>query len=107
MLRLQCAQIWGGIENQDQDVCSSTITASVYASACDGGKGGDVYYFSVCAGDKLTRIAVADVVGHGAAVSNVSAWLYTALEARMNDGSSRGAPAREGKALSSASSPEK
>lgn len=84
MHRLQCAQIWGGIFNQDQDVCTSTVTASVYSASCDGGKGGDLYYFSVCKGDKLTRIAVADVVGHGEAVSDVSSWLYTALEKRMN-----------------------
>jgi hypothetical protein len=29
-------------------------------------------YFSVCSSDLLTRIAVADVMGHGEAVSNTS-----------------------------------
>ena len=85
MHRLQCAEIWGGIRNQDTDVCSAGITASLFSGACDGGKGGDIYYLSVCNSDMLTRIAIADVIGHGRAVSDVSDWLYGALESRMND----------------------
>ena len=68
MHRLQCAEIWGGIRNQDTDVCSAGITASLFSGACDGGKGGDIYYLSVCNSDMLTRIAIADVIGHGRAV---------------------------------------
>jgi sigma-B regulation protein RsbU (phosphoserine phosphatase) len=33
----------------------------------------------------LTRIAVADVRGHGEQVSHLSEWLYESLEARMNE----------------------
>ena len=85
MHRIQCTEIWGGIKNQDADACSSGLTASLYSSACDGGKGGDIYYLSVCGEDKLTRIAIADVVGHGESVSAVSQWLYDTLQDRMND----------------------
>ena len=85
MHRLRCAEIWGGIRNQDSDVCSAGISASLFSGACEGGKGGDIYYLSVCQSDMLTRIAVADVVGHGQAVSDVSSWLYDALSAHMND----------------------
>ncbi len=85
MHRIRCAEIWGGINDEEQDVCSANLAASLYSSACEGGKGGDIYYFSVCENDHLTRIALADVVGHGSAVSEVSGWLYHALEERMND----------------------
>ena len=85
MHRIQCTEIWGGIKNQDADVCSRGLTASLYSSACEGGKGGDIYYLSVCGEDKLTRIAIADVVGHGEQVSAVSQWLYDTLQDRMND----------------------
>ena len=85
MYRIKCAEVWGGIKNQDQDVCSAGVTASLYSSSCDGGKGGDIYYISVCQNDMLTRLAVADVVGHGEAVSEVSQWLYESLQARMNE----------------------
>ena len=83
--RIRCAEIWGGIRDEEQDVCSAGLVASLYSRACEGGKGGDIYYLSVCEKDNLTRIAVADVVGHGSAVSEVSEWLYHTLEERMND----------------------
>ncbi len=84
MYQIKCAEIWGGIRSEDTDICAAGITASLYSGACDGGKGGDVYYFSVCESDMLTRIAIADVVGHGEAVSDMSGWMYGALESRMN-----------------------
>jgi sigma-B regulation protein RsbU (phosphoserine phosphatase) len=85
MRRLQCAEIWGGIHNQEQDVCSAGIVASLYSAASDGGKGGDIYYLSVCESDLLTRVAIADVRGHGQAVSEVSQFIYDALKLHMND----------------------
>jgi sigma-B regulation protein RsbU (phosphoserine phosphatase) len=85
MYRIQCTEIWGGIRNQEQDVCSAGIVASLYSSASDGGKGGDIYYLSVCGSDLLTRVAIADVVGHGEAVSEVSQFIYDALKKHMND----------------------
>ncbi|MHC4493982.1 MAG: PP2C family protein-serine/threonine phosphatase, partial [Planctomycetota bacterium] len=86
MYELKCAEIWGGVRNQDQDVRAAGLTASLYSSACDGGKGGDIYYLSVCDAGDLTRVAIADVVGHGEPVSAVSQWLYEALDRHMNDG---------------------
>lgn len=84
MLQLKCAEIWGGIKNEDLDARSASIEASLYSNASDGGRGGDIYYVSVCGHDMITRIAIADVVGHGQAVSSVSAWLYGALQTHMN-----------------------
>ncbi|NIR95537.1 MAG: serine/threonine-protein phosphatase [Gammaproteobacteria bacterium] len=85
MYRIQCAEIWGGIRDLEQDVCSSGVRASLYSSACEGCKGGDIYYLSVCESDKLTRIAVADVLGHGEAVSEYSQFIYDALKLYMNE----------------------
>ena len=86
MHQLRCSEVWGGIQNEDLDARSAMVTASLYSGACDGGKGGDIYYYSVCQMDKLTRIAVADVVGHGEKVSTVSQWIYESLRKRMNGG---------------------
>lgn len=83
--RLQCAQVWGGIRDDDVDVCSASLEASLLSHACDGGRGGDVYYFSVCDHDELTRVVLADVMGHGERVSGVSQWLFDAMRRRMND----------------------
>ena len=63
MRRIRCAEIWGGVHNCDEDILTSGITASLYSAAADGGRGGDIYYLSVCSSDLLTRIAIADVVG--------------------------------------------
>ena len=51
----------------------------MYAGASDGVRGGDIYYFSVCESGTITRIALADVVGHGNDVSEMSQWMYHAL----------------------------
>jgi sigma-B regulation protein RsbU (phosphoserine phosphatase) len=86
MHQLRCAEVWGGIQNQDLDARSAAIVTSLYSASCEGGKGGDIYYLSVCQGDMLTRVAIADVLGHGEGVSRVSQWLYEGLQQRMNAG---------------------
>ena len=63
---------------------TSGVRASLFSRSCEGGEGGDVYYFSVCGSDSLTRVALTDVTGHGPTVSQVGQWLYNALAARMN-----------------------
>ncbi len=83
--RLRCGEIWGGFAEDDLDLCSGALTASLFSSSARGSEGGDVYYLSVCGQDQLTRIVLADVVGHGAGVADVSRWLYEAVEARVND----------------------
>lgn len=82
--QIRCAEIWGGIQNANLEACTSGIRASLFSNSCEGGRGGDVYYFSVCGRNVLTRVALADVTGHGERVSRVSQWLYDSLAARMN-----------------------
>lgn len=85
MQRLKCAEVWGGIKNEELDVCSLGLTVSLYSSACEGGKGGDIYFCSVCRGDRITRVVVADVVGHGAIVSDMGRWVHDELVHGMDD----------------------
>ncbi len=85
-----CNQVWGGIQSEDLNARTSAVAVSLFSCPCEGGKGGDIYYFSVCRQDLLTRIALVDVVGHGPTVSNVSCWLYDCMAARINDGSGNG-----------------
>src|SRR5579863_1889097 len=82
--RIRCAEIWGGVDSIDLDVATSALKASVYSKACEGSRGGDIYYFSVCGSDQLTRIAIADVQGHGEAVSTISRWLYELVRDSMD-----------------------
>lgn len=84
MKEIQCAEVWGGVRNTNVDVTTRSMRASLYSGAADGGKGGDIYYMSVCNADRLSRIALADVVGHGKAASQVSEWLYSGLVEYMD-----------------------
>jgi sigma-B regulation protein RsbU (phosphoserine phosphatase) len=84
MHEIRCAEIWGGTRTIHTEVCTSTLTAAIASNTHEGDAGGDIYYFSVCAYDKLTRIAIADLRGHGADANLLSSWLYDALEERMN-----------------------
>ncbi len=83
--KLVCAGIWAGIRNVDQDITAGAVEASLYSSSCDGGKGGDIYYFGVCTNEMITRVAIADVAGHGRAISDVSQYVYDSLKAHMCD----------------------
>jgi sigma-B regulation protein RsbU (phosphoserine phosphatase) len=82
--RIRCAEIWGGVKALSQDVSTAGVDASLCSLPGEGAKGGDVYYFSVCSYDRLTRVALADMRGHGERVSELSEWLYGSLQDRMN-----------------------
>ena len=82
--RLECTAIWGGIRNRDIEITAGKVIGSIYSAACcEGSKGGDIYYFGVCKGDIITRLAIADVVGHGEVVSEVSQYVYDSLTAHI------------------------
>jgi len=81
--RLECKEIWGGIHDRDVEVSAGKVIASIYSAACCGGRGGDIYYFGVCKDDTITRLAIADVTGHGEAVSEVTQYVYDSLKAHM------------------------
>jgi hypothetical protein len=82
--RLECKELWGGIRNRDIEISAGKVIGSIYsAPCCKEGKGGDIYYFGVCKGDIITRLAIADVTGHGEAVSEISQFVYDTLKAHM------------------------
>jgi len=83
-LRIRCAEIWGGILAVDTDMTTAGLSASIFSTAHDGDRGGDMYYVSVCKWDYLTRLAIADLRGHGGQASRLSAWVYASMEKRMN-----------------------
>jgi len=85
MHTIHCSEIWGGNHKVDTQVCAGALTASLFSKGTEGEKGGDIYYFSVCGREMLTRIAIADVAGHGQAVSSTSHWLYRNMVSHMDD----------------------
>jgi sigma-B regulation protein RsbU (phosphoserine phosphatase) len=85
MRTIKCSEIWGGNEKIDTGVRAGALSISLYSKGTNGDRGGDIYYVSVCGKEMLTRIAIADVSGHGQAVSHTSQWLYGSMESHMND----------------------
>jgi len=83
-LRIKCAEIWGGILAIDTEMTTAGLSASIFSTAHDGDRGGDMYYVSVCKWDYLTRLAIADLRGHGGQASRLSAWVYDSMQKRMN-----------------------
>jgi phosphoserine phosphatase RsbU/P len=81
---IKCSEIWGGIHSTDENIKTKGLTASMYCKPFESNEGGDIYYFSVCGKDILTRIAIGDVAGHGESVSKASSQLYDSLSRNMN-----------------------
>lgn len=83
-LRLVCAELWGGNRPVYRPVELPGLRGVLYSRPCAGGRGGDVHYLSVCGSGLLSRLCLADVVGHGEAVAAVSSTLHDLLRRFMN-----------------------
>jgi phosphoserine phosphatase RsbU/P len=68
--KLTCNEVWGGNRKVFRAVNMPSISAWIASIPLneDAG-GGDLYYMSVCGPGLISRVALADVSGHGAAVS--------------------------------------
>ena len=65
------------------EVAAGKFIGSIYSEPSEGGRGGDIYYFGVCKGDVISRLAIADVTGHGESVSEVSQYVYELLRSHI------------------------
>ena len=93
--RLACFELWGGNTKTNHEVELPGLVGWVHSDPLEldgetiggpGGErapaagGGDVHYFSVCSQGRVSRIALADVAGHGGSVSGVAARLRGVLQ---------------------------
>ena len=79
--RLACFELWGGNRAADHPVELPGLDGWVYAAPLDPvSGGGDVHYFSVCSRGRVTRIALADVAGHGSHASTRAESLRRVLQ---------------------------
>ena len=87
---LQCMEVWGGASQADH--AASVPGLDVYVRStpyADEGienrvGGGDVYYISRCGSGRVTRIALADVAGHGVAVNKIAEDLKKSMRRSVN-----------------------
>lgn len=78
-------EVWGGNQPASNGVVMPGVDAFVASRPYeDQESGGDVHYVSSCATGRITRFLVADVSGHGAAVSRVAVDLRTLMRRYVN-----------------------
>ncbi len=73
LARLACFELWGGNSKVAHSIelpgLQGWISCSPFGHTANGG---DVHYVSVCSKGQLSRIALADVAGHGESASSVA-----------------------------------
>ena len=77
-------EVWGGNQAVDCGVVMSGLDAWLYSRPLHAEKGGDVHYVSSCATGRVTRMLVADVSGHGAAVADTAGRLRQLMRRYVN-----------------------
>ena len=79
--RLQCAETWAGNDGASSVAELPGLTGWVHAAPFGADDaGGDVHYISVCPSCIVSRIALADVSGHGDAVALMGAKLRELMQ---------------------------
>ena len=82
---MQYMEVWGGNALANSSVSMPGLDAWVYCKPFENSEaGGDVYYVSSCATGRITRLLVADVSGHGAAVRETAIVLRTLMRRYVN-----------------------
>jgi len=82
---LACTEVWGGNRKVFRRVKLPGLSGWVASMPLDEGEGGgDLHYLSVCDFDLLSRIALADVSGHGLEVSQATQTLHRLMREYVN-----------------------
>ena len=84
--QMQCMEILGGNIATDKSFKTPGLEIHVQSSPYKGSEsgGGDVYYLTSCASGRITRLMLADISGHGEAVSEIAVSLRDSLRANVN-----------------------
>jgi phosphoserine phosphatase RsbU/P len=84
--RMQCMEVWGGNHAVDTAVAMAGLDAWLYSRPHgeESLGGGDIHYVSSCAAGSITRLLLADVCGHGSAVSEVAIHLRNLMRRYIN-----------------------
>jgi serine phosphatase RsbU (regulator of sigma subunit) len=78
-------EILGGNRAARQVIHAPGVDLWIDSRPLDAGAGGgDVHYVSTCGGGQVTRLALADVAGHGASVDNLGVFLRKLMRKYIN-----------------------
>ena len=74
--QLQCLEVWGGNSRVSHALELPGLIGWLHSDPVESSsQGGDVHYVSVCSQGVLTRLALADVAGHGQSADSVATTL--------------------------------
>lgn len=78
-------EVWGGNRKVARPVELPDLAGWVYSTPLEPGTGGgDLHYLSVCNGGLLSRVALADVMGHGQLASSLAEKLRELMHKHIN-----------------------
>jgi phosphoserine phosphatase RsbU/P len=82
---LQCLEIWGGNHRVNHALELPGLTGWLHSEPTEQSlEGGDVHYVSVCSKGVLTRLALADVAGHGQSAGSVAELLRGLIQKHID-----------------------
>jgi phosphoserine phosphatase RsbU/P len=82
---LQCLEIWGGNHRVSHALELPGLTGWLHSEPTEQAiEGGDVHYVSVCSKGVLTRLALADVSGHGQSAGSVAVLLRSLIRKHID-----------------------
>lgn len=82
---LACNEVWGGNGATEESLSRPGIEGYVYSLPYrDEAAGGDLHYVSSCGTGRITRVMLADVMGHGESASEVAGYLRSLMRRYLN-----------------------
>lgn len=82
---LVCNEVWGGNGAAATPLTRPGLEGFVYSLPYhDEAAGGDVHYVSSCGTGRITRVMLADVMGHGESAADVAGYLRSLMRRYLN-----------------------
>jgi serine phosphatase RsbU (regulator of sigma subunit) len=87
MRQIECTEVWGGTGACEVSVQLAGVRGECYSLPFDGEEqeGGDIHFLSVCGINRLSKVVLADVSGHGSEVAEISRIIHDALVESIGD----------------------
>jgi serine phosphatase RsbU (regulator of sigma subunit) len=83
--RMHCMEVWGGNRGTDKSFEMPGLKTWVFSRPyLEAKSGGDVYYVSSCASGRITRVLLADVMGHGSLAADTARGLRDLMRENIN-----------------------
>jgi serine phosphatase RsbU (regulator of sigma subunit) len=80
-----CREVWGGNREVEQDIAFGRLKGFLLSKPYQSAEGGDIHFLSFCEEERLAKIIIADVSGHGDIVSRAALELRELLREHIDE----------------------